>query len=90
MSDHIGASVADVEVTETHREWDRPSYAIFEAMEEEFDANMLEERPMIRSVDLDAVDRFFASDGDRSLSFEYQGVCVTLVRKDGNQRIVID
>lgn len=90
MSDHIGASVADLDAAADHREWERPSYAIFEAMEEEFDANMLEEPPMIKSVDLDAVDRFFASDGDRSLSFEYQGVCVTLVRKDGSQRILID
>lgn len=90
MSDQIGATVADVEVSEDHREWERASYAIFDAMEEHFDTNMLDEQPMIKSVDLDAVDRFFASEGDRSLSFEYDGVCVTVLRKDGNQRIIID
>lgn len=90
MSNHIGASVADIEASEDTRDWERASYAIFDAMEEQFDANMLEEPPMSRSVDLDAVDRFFASDGDRSLSFEYGDVCVTVVRKGGNQRIVIE
>lgn len=90
MSDEIGTSVADVDASGDHREWDRASYAIVDAMEEWFDANVLEDPPMIRTVDLDAVDRFFASEGDRSLSFEYDGVCVTVVRKDGNQRILIE
>lgn len=90
MSDEIGTSVADVDASGDHREWDRASYAVVDAMEERFDATVLEDPPMIRTVDLDAVDRFFASDGDRSLSFEYDGVCVTVVRKDGNRRIVIE
>lgn len=90
MSDHIGASVSDITASEDTREWERASYAIFDAMEEQFDANMLEEPPMNKSVDLDAVDRFFASNGDRSLSFEYGDVCVTVIRRDGYQRIVID
>lgn len=90
MAENIGNSVADTGEMEGHREWDRASYAIFDALEELFDDDLLDQPPMINTVDLDAVDRFFEGEGDRSLSFEYGGVCVTVVRKDGQQRIVLD
>lgn len=75
---------------ELHRKWVRPSYAIYDAMEEWFDVDWLSEPPMIRTVDLDAVDRFFEGPGDRSLSFTYKDVCITLSRKDGEQQIVLE
>lgn len=90
MADNIGNPVSETDVVERHREWDRASYAIFDALEELFEDDLLEQPPMINTVDLDAVDRFFEGEGDRSLSFEYGGVCVTVVRKDGQQRIVLE
>lgn len=90
MAEKVGKSVRDIEGVEHNREWERASYAIFDAMDELFEEDLLEQPPMVNTVDLDAVDRFFAGDGDRSLSFEYGDVCVSVIRKDGKQRIVID
>lgn len=78
--DKVNKAFDENETGELHRKWERPSYAIYEAMEEWFDVNWLSHPPMIRTVDLEAVDRFFEGSGDRSLSFEYDDMCITLSR----------
>lgn len=90
MVDKIGMSVKDMEADGANREWERASYAIFDALEKRYEVNLLEQPAMGHTVDLDAIDRFFAGYGDRSLSFEYESVCVTVIRKNGKQRIVFD
>lgn len=61
------------------REWDTPSYAVIAAIDEWFELNKLE-KPLDKAVDLDAIDRFFETRGDRSLSFEYDDMSITLSR----------
>lgn len=88
--DKSNMAFEESEAGELQREWERPSYAIYDAMEEWFDVDWLSHPPMIRIVDLDAVDRFFERPGDRSLSFKYDDISITLSREDGEQHIVLE
>lgn len=90
MADKMSMSPTESETRTSRREWERPSYAICDALEEQFEINWLEEPSLVRTVDLDAIDRFFEGCGDRSLSFEYADICITLSRKDGELRIAFD
>lgn len=83
-------SLQKEESAELRQGWEKPSYAIFDAMEEWFDINWLDEEPLIKTIDLDAIDRFFEDRGDRSLSFEYDGSSITLSREGGVQEIKLD
>lgn len=86
----MGMSPTERATEEVRGKWERPSYAILEAMEERFEIEWLEEPSLVRTVDLHAIDRFFEGEGDRSLSFQYDGICITLSREDGELRIVLD
>lgn len=83
-------SLQNQESAELRQGWERPSYAIFDAMEEWFEINWLDEPGLIKTINLDAIDRFFESRGDRSLSFEYDGSSITLSREGGVQQIMLD
>lgn len=65
-----------------------PSEAIIQAVGEITDAAPEDLEPLFYSIDVDAVDRLFDPEGkqdsgDASLTFEYEGFCIT-VRRGGS------